>query len=89
MAVTLYLRCATKCERGKSVENADFGSTVSRDVTVFWWLAANSRAEYSLQSYRLYALLEAFDAEAGGRPRIVLDELFDRMERAASRFLKR
>lgn len=88
MAVTLYLRSATKCERGKSVENAEFGSKVWRDLTVFWWLAAKSRVEYSLQSYRLYALLAAFDAEAGRRPLIILDELIGRMERDAKRFLK-
>lgn len=88
MAVTLYLRSATKCDRGKSVENAEFGSKVWRDLTVFWWLAAKSRVEYSLQSYRLYALLAAFDDEGGGRPLIILEELFGRMERDVKRFLK-
>ena len=88
MAVSLYLRSATKCERGKSVENAEFGSKVWRDLTVFWWLAAESRVEYSLQSYRLYALLAAFDDELSGRPIIVLDELIDRMERDTKKILK-
>ncbi len=88
MAVTLYLHSATKCERGKSVENAEFGSKVWRDLTVFWWLAAKSRVEYSLQSYRLYALLAAFDDELDRRPLIILDELIGRMERDAKRFLK-
>jgi hypothetical protein len=88
MAVTCYLNSATRCERGKSVENAEFGSRVWRDLTVFWWLAAKSRVEYSLQGYHLYALLAAAGDGAGSRPLIVVDELFDRMTRTATRFFK-
>jgi hypothetical protein len=87
MANTLYLLSATRCERGRSVENAEFGAKVWFDLTVFWWLAAKSKAEYSLESYRLLALIDAFETGADRARSIDVDQLIERMEQGAGRFI--
>ena len=81
MGVALYLLSASKCERGHSIENAEFGAKVWFDLSVFSWLAAKSRLEYSLESYRLFSLIAAFEGTVRQILPIDTDELVARMHR--------